>query len=303
MDITDADMIYVTNQIDIVNHAGWCYKNYPTIVNNIPKDKNIYSNAMDDFARMDNLLSASQTDIGESSNLAQVCQSYSYTFHDSKYDDYCAILSVVAQASIDSSKRRFDIDIPKEIKLIKQQMDVKKNKYPMFWSVIKPGFNRKNLNSSIHCPMNYLYNVKFRQVRPDGLTLPMSEFFIKHKMDEDKRKCKKIEELIQNYSLEVHDERAGEGDIDYLLLRSDYEQLISDLRQISFSKNSIGVMSWLIDRAFIVTPAMRSNKGTSDSQLSKNRVLLIKILYDSNKKALFSCFKKGLENKSCTTDF
>ena len=91
---------------------------------------------MNDFARMDNILSDSQTDIGESSNLAQVAQSYAYSYSDPRYDDYCAILSVVAQASIDSSKRRFDINIPAEIKLIKKQMDVKKNKYPMFWSVL-----------------------------------------------------------------------------------------------------------------------------------------------------------------------
>lgn len=294
MDTTDADMLYVTNQTSIVNHAGWCYENYPTIVNNIPKDKNVYSSTMDDFARMDNLLSASQTDIGESSNLAQVCQSYSYTFHDSKYDDYCAILSVVAQASIDSSKRRFDIDIPKEIKLIKQQMDVKKNKYPMFWSVIKSGFNRKNLNSSIHCPMNYLYNLKFKNVVQDDATIPMNEFFIKHKLDISKRQCKNVEELIENYSLKVYEEKTESGDADYLLLRSDYDQLIQNLSQINISKNSVGLMSWLLDRAFLITPAMKKNKNKTDSLLHKNRSLLIKVLYDVNKKMLFSCFKKNL---------
>ena len=124
-----------------------CQIKYPTIVNNIPKDKNIYTNSLDDFARVDNLLSASQTDIGESSNLAQIAQTYSYTFSDPRYDDYCAILSVVAQAAIDSSKRRFDIDIPSEIKRIKKQMDVQTNKYPLFWSVIRSGFNKNNINT------------------------------------------------------------------------------------------------------------------------------------------------------------
>ena len=288
----DSDMLYVTNQKDIVNHAKWCYQNYPTIVNNIPKDKNVYSNSMDDFARMDNLLSASQTDIGESSNLAQVCQSYSYTFNETKYDDYCAILSVLAQASIDSSKRRFDVDIPKEIKLIKQQMDVKKNKYPMFWSVIKPGFNRKNLNSSIHCPMNYLYNLRFKNTVPDDSTISMSEFFIKHKLDISKRQCRNVEELIENYSLKVYEDKMDSVESDYLLLRSDYDQLIKDLSQINVSKNSAGLMSWLLDRAFLMTPTMRSNKNNTDSLLHKNRSLLVKVLYDVNKKVLFSCFKK-----------
>lgn len=294
MDTTDADFGYTTNQSEIVSHAKWCYENYPTIENNIPKDKNIYTNSLDDFAKVDNLLSASQTDIGESSNLAQIAQSYSYTFSDPRFDDYCAILAVIAQAAIDSSKRTFDIDIPKEIKLIKQQMNVKENGYPMFWSVIRPGFNKNNLSSSLHCPMNYLYNIKFSTFKPKTSNLPMDYFFIKHKMTDDKRKCKKVEEFIQKYSLKLYDSRIENNKIDdqtYLLLRSDYEQLIKDLSMINLSKNSVGVMSWLLDRAFIITPVMKSNKNTTRSTLSKNRSLLVKVLYDVNKKTLFSCFQ------------
>ena len=92
----DSDSGYTTNQPDIVAHARMCYSNYPTIVNNIPKDKNKYNNTMEDFALMDNILSQSQTDIGESSNLAQVAQSYACNFDDPKYQDYVCILSVVA---------------------------------------------------------------------------------------------------------------------------------------------------------------------------------------------------------------
>ena len=289
----DSDFLYTTNQKDIVEHARWCYKNCPTIENNIPKDKNIYSNTLDDFAKVDNLLSASQTDIGESSNLAQLSQSYACTFSDPRYDDYVCILSVLAQVAIDSSKRRFDIDIPAEIKLIKKQMDVKTNKYPMFWSVIRGGFNKNNLSSLIHCPMNYLYNLKFRKVRSSKETIPIEKFFIKHKLDASKRQCKKIEERIEKYSLKVYEERSKEQDVDYLLLRSDYEQLVNDLRKTNFSKNSVGLMSWLIDRAFMITPAIKRNKNTSESNLNKNRSLLIKILYDINKNVLLSCFKKG----------
>ena len=92
----DSDSGYTTNQPDIVAHARMCYLNYPTIVNNIPKDKNKYNNTMEDFAFMDNILSQSQTDIGESSNLAQIAQSYACNFDDPKYQDYVCILSVVA---------------------------------------------------------------------------------------------------------------------------------------------------------------------------------------------------------------
>ena len=92
----DSDSIYTTNQKDIVAHAKYCIKHYPTIVNNIPKEKNTYTNSLGDFAKIDNKLAASQMSIGSSSNLAQIALSYSYTFSNQKYKDYVCILSVLA---------------------------------------------------------------------------------------------------------------------------------------------------------------------------------------------------------------
>lgn len=92
----DSDSIYTTNQKDIVAHAKYCVEHYPTIVNNIPKEKNSYSSSLEDFARIDNKLAASQMSIGSSSNLAQIALSYSYTFPNQKYKDYVCILSVLA---------------------------------------------------------------------------------------------------------------------------------------------------------------------------------------------------------------
>ena len=92
----DSDQIYTTNQSDIVAYAKYCVQNYPTIVNNIPKEKNHYDNTPEDFAKADNNLAKSQLAIGESSNLAQLALSYTYNFDDRKFDDYVCILSVVA---------------------------------------------------------------------------------------------------------------------------------------------------------------------------------------------------------------
>jgi hypothetical protein len=289
----DSDFGYTTNQPNIVSHAKWCYENYPTIENNIPKDKNIYTNSLDDFAKVDNLLSASQTDIGESSNLAQIAQSYSYTFSDPRFDDYCAILSVVAQASIDSSKRTFDIDIPKEIKLIKQQMNVKENGYPMFWSVIRPGFNKNNLNKSIHCPMNYLYKLAFKEIRSNIPTLPMSHFFKKYELDGSRKASKKVEELISKYSFDLYNYNTNNTD-DYVLLRSDFDQLIKDITQINISRNYLGLMSWLVDRCFAITPAIKQNRKQIKTNINKNKSLLLSVLYHINKKSLFTVLSKNL---------
>lgn len=289
----DSDFGLTTNQLDIVEHARKCYLKYRTIVNNIPKEKNVYSSSMDDFARLDNTLSASQTDIGESSNLAQIGQSYSYSFDYMDFDSDVAILSVLAQVAIDNSKRRFDIDLQQEIGVIKKRLDIDSNKYPEFWSIIKPNFKKKNINKKIRCPMNYLCNLKFEDVRQDSSTLPMSYYFNKIKLDDDKRNCKKVEELIQKYSFDLYNYNVKDDD-DYLLLRSDFDKLINDIRQINISKNYLGLMSWLVDRTFGISDSVIINTKKMNSTLNKNKSLLIKVLYSINKNSLFKCLNKNM---------
>lgn len=290
----DSDFGYTTNQPDIVEHAKRCYLEYPTIVNNIPKDKNVYNNTLSDFAKVDSLLAESQTDIGESSNLAQIAQTYACNFTDQKFQDYVCILSVLAQVAIDNSKRRYDLSLGKAIKNIKTDMDMKTNKYPKFWGIIKKNFNKKNINPELHCPMNYLYDLELVKHREESTTLPMSHFFVKHTLDKDKKTCKKVEELITKYSFDLLqsqlDECKQDKQSEYLLLRSDFDSLIRDIQKTYISSNYTGLISWLIDRAFVITPKMKYNINTVKSKLSKNKPLLLKTLYEMNKKAFLQCF-------------
>ena len=286
----DSDFGFTTNQPDIVRHAKYCYENYPTIVNNIPKESKNYSNTMNDYAAIDNKLAESQTDIGESSNLAQIAQTYDYNFEDNKYANYVCILSVLAQVAIDNAKRRFDIDLTDEIKRIKNDMDIGTNKYPSFWRIIKRGFKKKNINSELKCPMNYLYDLELNKFRNSSSTLPMDYFFIKHKLIEDRRKCKKVEELISKYSLELYNYNTNNID-DYLLLRSDFNDLIQDIQKTYISSNYIGLISSLIDRAFIISPDMRRNITRLKTNIGTNKSLLLKVLYDINSISFLKCFK------------
>lgn len=290
----DSDFGYTTNQPDIVEHARKCYLNNPTIVNNIPKDKKIYKNTMDDYAAIDNGLAKSQTDIGESSNLAQLAQTYACNFEDEKYQDYVCILSVLAQVAIDNAKRSFDIDLTNEIKRIKNDLDLSNNKYPLFWSIIKKGFNKQNINSRLHCPMNYLYDLDLGRFRNDSSTLPMSHFFHKYELDMNRRTCKRVEDLINKYSLDLYHYNVPEGGAndrseEYLLLRSDFDDLISDIRKTNLSGNYIGLMSWLLDRAFLITPNVSRN-NLLKTKLNTNKSMLLKILYNINKESLLKCF-------------
>lgn len=300
----DSDSLYVTNQPDIVQYAKHCYLHYPTIVNNIPKEKNSYSLSLENYAAIDNNLAAAQLAIGESSNLAQVCLTYTYNFNDQKYKDYVCILSVLAQVAIDNAKRRFDIDLTEEITRIKKDMNIKENGYPAFWSIIRKGFNKKRINEQLACPMNYIFDIKVGKYKNVASTIPMNNFFVKFNIDENekRRKSRKVEEFIQKYSLDLYlkyQKPKDENKLDdedendeYLLLRSDFEDLIDDIRQVYISKNYLGLMSWLIDRAFVITSGAKRKSSVTENTTNNNRAILLKTLYLVNKEAFLKCFSK-----------
>ena len=302
----DSDSGYVTNQEDIVECAKRAYLNYPTIVNNISKDKNHYNNDLLTFAKIDNGLSHAQSAIGLSSNLAQFAQTYMYNFDDNKYKDYVCILSVLAQCAIDNAKRTFDINIVDEIERIKQDMDIEKNGVPIFWKHVKDykskigdkKFDSTKINRDLKCPMNYLMDLKFNNSRSNESTLPMSYFFEKFDLQEDRRKCRKVEELIEKYSIDLFIYNVTHSlDDDYRYYKNaieiDFEELLDDIKSIYISKNYLGLMSWLIDRAFCITPSIKQNKTTIKNSTNKNKSLLIKILYDINSQNLLKCFSKN----------
>lgn len=247
---------------------------------------------MRSFADMDNSLAQAQRAIGESSNLAQIALTYTYNFSDKKYNDYVCILSVLAQAAIDNAKRKFDVDITSEIKRIKTNMDVKQNGYPAFWAIIRKDFDKKKINYSLDCPMNRLCAKKLKKYRSSDGTIPMEEFFHSYALEENRRKCKKVEDLIIKYKLDLLN--SGKEKEDYLILREDFDKLVNDINQLYLSKSYLGLSSWLIDRAFCITPyakacANRKIKPT-DSKTRSNKALLLKVLFRISPNSVLSVF-------------
>lgn len=295
----DSDSIYVTNQKDIVKHAKYCYQNYPTIVNNIPPESNHYENTLENYAKIDNNLAAAQLAIGESSNLAQLALTYTYNYDNQIYQDYVCILSVLAQIAIDNAKRTYDVSVPDEIKRIKEQLEIKKNKYPEFWEIIKKKkstdkFNKDKINYELVCPMNTIKNINVIHYSKKDI-IETSEFFINHELNEDRRKCKQVEKLIEKYSLKVLNTRTDEEytEEEHILLREDFDTLIKDIKQIHISKNYLGLMSWLLNRALIITPNLKGKQNVMDSTLRKNRSLILKVLYQVSPYQFLKCFTKN----------
>ena len=284
----DSDSIYCTNQVDIAQYAKYCYKHYPTIVNNIPKEKNCYTNSMADYALIDNNLSHSQLAIGESSNLAQLALTYTYNYDDQKYKDYVCILSVLAQVSIDSAKRRYDIDIANEIRRIKRDMNIQEYGYPKFWLNIRSGFNKDKINYDLSCPMNELSNVRFKGVSVKKGVLPISHFLNTYEVKGSRRGSRKVEKIIEKYSLELLASQLSDED-EYLLLRSDFDEMIEDIKRVHISKQYLSLMSWLVQRAFLLTPQAYN----SHSQTHRNKSILLKTLYEVNPSCLLQVFSKN----------
>lgn len=287
----DSDSVFVTNQPDIVAHAAFCYKQYPTIVNNIPKETKSYQNTPESMATIDNILASSQLNIGQSSNLAAIALAYSYTYQDQKYKDFVCILSVLAQAAIDNSKKTFVVDISSEIKRIKNEMNIKELGYPAFWKCIHPEY-KGYINWNLKCPMNEVAQFKLSNLKRSQI-IPNKQFFIKHKLTEGRRKCRRVENLIQKYSLRLAEYNTGDEHEyeDYILLMNEFNELVNDIKQIYISNNYLGLMSWLIDRCLQISTGTSSHVAQSKSQLDKNRSLLLKTLYTVSPKQFMQCFK------------
>lgn len=296
--------------------AKKCYNNYPTIVNNIPKEKNTYNNTLENFAKIDNNLASYQNAIGVSSNLAQICLTYSYNYPDKKYEDYICLLSVLAQVAIDNAKRSYDIDLNAEIELIKENMDIQEHGYPLFYADVQnkkricvdpkkkkrkqpKKFNKAVINYNLNCPMNCIGSLDVRKNNTGrGSVIPIEEFIIPYKISESdrRRKARAVEDLIEKYSSMLFDYYQlsyANKDVDdeYILLKSDFEDMINEIKHIGLSKNYEGLISWLINRAFVIGSGVKSKIDIMDSKVNKNKSLLLKVLYDINPKCFMNCFK------------
>lgn len=287
----DSDMIFTTNQLDISQYAKYCYINNPTVVNNVPKEKNHYDYSMYNHAIIDNNLAKSQMSIGESSNIAQLALTYSYTFTDKNYLEYADILACIAQICIDNSKRRYDIDLNSEIRRIKQELDVKNNGYPRFWLYVNYTIPKEKINHTLQCPMNVLFDYKPPKIRSTESTLPMCYFYNYYPLKDDRRKSKKVESFIEDFGIRLYQNAIDEIE-DEFILREDFDKMIDTIKQVYISKDYLGLFSWLIDRAFHIRVSADGKIKKTRTKTEKNKALLLKTLYTVNQSNLLKIFQK-----------
>ena len=78
----------------------------------------------------------------------------------------------------------------------------------------------------------------------------------------NKKTCKRVEEMIVKYSLSLNEYNSSideDENNDYLILRTDFDDMVSEISHMNISGNYIGLFSWLIDRSLKITPEINGN--------------------------------------------
>ena len=304
----DSDMVYVTNQPQILKAARIAYKEYPTIINNIPCDSvSTYDNDPKSYAKMDIKISSAQMGVGYSSNLAQMALSYYYdelyrTGKRSKeLEDVFIICSVLAQCAIDSAKRTFAVNVMGELikmrslECMKKYYETINNKdnskkdvpqVPEFYAKNQKNNKKTKTNENyvvrdFYCPMQILHDIIENKVtdsrKNSRKTCKFKEVFDYKPGKSVKRnygkQINKIEEITNGYIEGLH--RLNPDEESYFQDRKSlYEDYINRIKKYRINKET---MEYLIDFSF-------KNPKICDHMLIA--------LYNNNADIFLKCFKK-----------
>lgn len=220
----DSDFVYVTNQSELAELARTAYVEYPTIINAVEeKGVSEYHFCPEDFAKMDNAISAAQISIGVSTDLAQMALSYYYAgkMKSRELEDIFIILSVIGQISIDLAKKNFDINVVNEINRIKRLSCMKSGLVARFMADAKKIKNPKKKYSEgtvqrMNCPMDIMAEIIEEETiqYPDRVSrMLLRDLFDKDlkKIKADNRKIDNLVELVRGYNDTMKDIRTDYG--------------------------------------------------------------------------------------------
>ena len=157
-------------------------------------------------------------------------------------------------------------------------------------------FKPDKINFELKCPMNCVREISVKKDEHDwGESIPFTELLVPHGLgnNDRRRKSRKVESLIEKYGLKVKSLNAIEENYDeeeeWLICQEEFEELIYDIREAGLSHNYTGLMYWLICRSFTTAYVKQPRLQT---QLNKNRPVLLRVLYEVNPKAFLECFEK-----------
>jgi len=314
----DSDFNFVTNQPQMVEAARISYREYPTVVNDIPESGKTYTNDIREYAKMDSAMQTAQRAIGGSSDSAQLAQSYMWSkvargeFDDEYQQLYhnVVILAVLAQCAIDGIKRQYAVDPNDEIARIRDMDCMKRKKdFPLFMKythkiqMTKNGKERpydeikkeknsvaRRIDKNIVCPMNYLQkHLDKIQGADKSKVVDTKEFFIKFKGRANNRQMSKIRELVEEYDgfIKRSVAFADEYDDKFVIISERTKELYEEIRKL---KVSAATMNRLIETCLGVMGKAHTDKQYNEAVKYMRKTF--NVLYQTNKKMFLSNFTK-----------
>lgn len=303
----------------MVEAAKRCYRDYPTVVNDIEESGLTYTNDLHQYARMDSKMQQAQKAIGGSSDSAQLAQSYYWSKiakgedDEEKIDLYnnIIILAVLAQVSIDGCKKVFAVDSNEEIARIREMSCMKKEKdYPLFMKYVREipvkksnGTPRdsadikkdkqklaRRIDKDIICPMNWLQeSLNTIQNNAKKHNIPTEKFFIKNSdgIPWDKRHVSKIYTFIDEYDrlLKMNTDGLSEND-QFIQVVEATEELIAKISRMHISKSTF-------NRLVALGLGLEGKTNTDMRKANKaNNCLsrLLNIMHKTDKQSFLECF-------------
>lgn len=202
----DSDCIALFDNETLLNSAKKCYNIYPIAFNAVSADKNKYQYTNKDKAKLDNILSKSQRNIGEVVNLGQLCMS---KYHHSKMKNEellkkIDVMTVLSCICIDLAKKFYDIDIAKEIDNVRKCEYVTQNnkiEKPLFWSYVSDQVDKSKLVKH-ETPMDYLVEILSEIECADSRqTIDIMTLINKQedKKNADRKQLVKVEDMLKDF--------------------------------------------------------------------------------------------------------
>jgi len=295
------------------------YRDYPTVVNEIPESGVYYSNKPEEYAKMDSLLQSCQKAIGGSSDSAQLAQSYMWDkvargeFDDEYKELYnnVVILAVLAQCAIDSTKREFAVDVNEEIRRIRSMPCMKREKdYPKFmkWThklaVTKNGKERPyddikkekkkvedRIDDSIVCPMNWLQECLDKiQGAPRTNVVENADFVVCNPGNVNRRQIGRIRKIVEEFDAWT---RINITSHEFLYDDTVWDRFINKTEEVMGEIRSMKLSDYTINR-LIVTAFGITREDGKDRKIKealKYTRKMLNVLYMYNKEKFLKNFK------------
>lgn len=297
----DSDFNYVTNNPIAVQSAKKSFRKFPCIVNEIEPSPRKYINNMQSLANIDNALAQGKNDIGLSSNVAQLAMSWYWKDRTEELADIVCIMSVLAQCSIDNSKRQYSVNLKEEIDRIRKlecmnitttngKGNIVKAK-PKFWKYVSSRVKEDSL-IWCDCPMNLLQDSldKIKNGSKNKDTIDIVEFLVKIDGKAKYEQINKVEKIVKGlddltkefYDL-VHKGIVDKGDENWKSkIQLAQRGAVEEIKKIKINQKT---MSVLVKKAF------------TDKKNKKYARKILSLLYKTHKETFISVFKMGeIEN-------